>query len=207
MIEKKKDDMIIKIDNTNIAEPIKVLLKEQKPIRINLACGQVKIEGFVGIDKTKTDATDIISDLETVPWPIPDNCVDELLCSHFIEHVRDLIPFMDEIHRIMKSPWINKDGERVTSKVTIIAPYYANMRAIQDPTHVRSICEATFLYFNLGWRKANKLDQYQIKSDFDFTYGYQVSPEWTNRSEDARVFAMRHYWNIINDIHVVLVKR
>lgn len=171
--------------------------KECKPIKINIACGQIKIDGFIGIDKIKTDATDVIHDLETYPWPFGDNSVEEIMCSHFIEHVKDLIPFIDEIYRIMKQG----------AKATIIAPYYASMRAIQDPTHVRSICEATFLYFNKGWRDTNKLDHYNIKSDFDFSYGYQVSPEWANRSEEARVFAMKHYWNVINDIHVVLVKK
>jgi len=178
-------------------EIIEQYKKQNKPIKVNIACGQIKMDGFVGIDKEKTDATDIIQDLETYPWPFEDNSVDEILCSHFVEHVKDLISFVDEIHRIMKQG----------AKATIIAPYYASMRAIQDPTHVRSICEATFLYFNDGWRKANKLDQYLIKSDFDFSYGYQVSPEWANRSEEARVFAMKHYINVINDIHIVLTKR
>jgi SAM-dependent methyltransferase len=171
--------------------------KQNKPIKINIACGQQRQEGFIGIDKVKTEVTDIIQDLETYPWPLEDDSVDEIVCSHYIEHTKDLIKFVDEMYRIMKKG----------AKATIVAPYYASMRAIQDPTHVRSICEATFLYFNKGWRDTNKLDHYQIASDFDFSYGYSVSPEWTNRSEDARVFAMKHYINVINDIHVILTKR
>lgn len=171
--------------------------KQNKPIKINIACGQIRQDGFIGIDKVKTDAADIVHDLDQIPWPIDDSSVDEILCSHYIEHTKDLIKFVDEMYRIMKQG----------AKATVVAPYYANMRAIQDPTHVRSICEATFLYFNKGWRNVNKLDHYGILSDFDFTYGYQVSPEWTTRSEEARLFAMRHYWNVINDIHVILTKR
>jgi hypothetical protein len=30
---------------------------------------------------------------------------------------------------------------------------------------------------------------------------------WANRSQEARDFAIKHYWNIINDIHIVLTKR
>ena len=171
--------------------------KQNKPIKVNIACGQIKMDGYIGIDKVKTEAADIVQDLETYPWPLEDDSVDEILCSHYVEHTKDLIQFIDEMHRIMKKG----------AKATIIAPYYASMRAIQDPTHVRSICESTFLYFNKGWRDVNKLDHYGIKSDFDFTYGYQVSPEWTTRSEEARVFAMKHYINVINDIHVILTKR
>jgi len=190
-----------------ISEIIKTLIKEEKPVRINLACGQVKMESFVCIDKVKTDATDIILDLEKYPWPIPDNCVDELMCSHFVEHVRHLIPFIDEIHRIMKPPWVNKDGERVTSKVTIVAPYYSSMRAWQDPTHVRAISESSFLYYNKDWRDVNKLSHYDIKSNFDFSYGYSIVPEWASRSQEARDFAIKYYMNVVTDIYVTMIKK
>lgn len=183
-------------------------IKEGKTIKLNVACGQQKMEGFIGIDKIKTDATDIVFDLETHPWDfIPDNCVDELACSHFVEHVRDLVSFMDEIYRIMKSPYVNKDGEKVTSKVTIVCPYYSSMRSMQDPFHIRPISEASFLYYNKDWRDANKLDHYGIVSNFDFSYGYQLVPEWANRSQEARDFAIKHYINVITDIFVTLTKK
>lgn len=171
-------------------EPIKL-------VKLNLACGQIKIDGFVGIDKIKTDAVDIVHDLETFPWPFEDNSVDEVHCSHYIEHTADLIAFVDEMWRVMK----------LGAKATIIAPYYASIRAWQDPTHKRAISEMTFMYFNKGWRDTNKLTHYGIKSDFDFTYGYQMMPDWATRAEEARVFAMRHYLNVISDIHIVLTKR
>lgn len=187
---------------------IEQLIKDGKSVKINLACGQQKTEGFIGIDKVKTDATDIVFDLETHPWDfIPDNSVDELTCSHFIEHVQHLVPFMDDIYRIMRSPWVNKDGEKVNSKVTIIAPYYSSMRSMQDPMHIRPISEASFLYYNEDWRKANKLDHYGIRSNFDFSYGYQLSPEWATRSQEARDFAIRHYNNVITDIFVTMTKK
>ena len=178
-------------------EIIEKYKKENKPIKVNVACGQIRMENFIGIDKVKTDATDIVHNLDEIPWPFEDDSVDEIHCSHYVEHVKDLTSFVDEMHRIMKKG----------AKATIIAPYYASMRAIQDPTHVRSICEATFLYYNEGWRKSNNLIHYQIKSDYDFSYGYSVQPEWANRSEEARVFAMKHYINVISDIHVILTKR
>lgn len=189
-------------------EIIEKLIKEEKPIRLNIACGQKKIEGFIGIDKVKTDATDIVFDLETYPWNfIPDNCVDEIHCSHFVEHVYDLPKFMDEIYRIVKSPYVNKDGEKVSSKVTIICPYYSSMRAMQDPFHIRPISEASFLYYNKDWRTQSKLDHYGIVSDFDFNYGYQLVPEWANRSQESRDFAIKHYNNVITDIYVTLTKK
>lgn len=191
-------------------EPINSIAEDKeknKIIRVNIACGQQKQEGFIGIDKVKTDATDIVHDLEEYPWPFPDNYADEVLCSHYIEHVKDLIKFIDELWRIMKPPYVNEKGEEIKSKATMIAPYYSSIRCWQDPTHVRAISEYTFLYFNKNWRVQNKLDHYGIKNDFDFTYGYQMDPAWANRSEEARVFAMKHYINVISDIHVVITKR
>ena len=173
-----------------VAEPVKL-------VKLNLACGQIKIDGFTGVDKVKTDAVDIVHDLETFPWPFESGSVDEVHCSHYVEHTTDLIAFVDELWRIMKQG----------AKATIIAPYYMSVRCWQDPTHKRAISEMSFMYFNRGWRSANKLDHYAIKSDFDFTYGYQMTPDWASRSEEARVFAMRHYFNVIQDIHVVLTKR
>jgi hypothetical protein len=104
---------------------------------------------------------------------------------------------MHELYRIMK----------VGAKCSIIAPYYASMRCWQDPTHTRAISESTFLYYNKDWRIMNKLDHYPIHCDFDFAYGYDLTPDWAARSEDARNFAIRHYINVVNDIHVTLTRK
>ena len=166
-------------------------------LKINLACGNNKIEDFYGIDLIKTDAADISMDLEQYPWDIESECAEELMCVHYVEHVTDLIKFMDEAYRILKPE----------GKFKVIAPYYTSIRCWQDPTHKRAISEATFLYFNKTWRIANKLEHYGIKCDFDYQYGYDIQNDWANREENARNFAISHYWNVINDIHVTLVKR
>ena len=72
--------------------------------KIDLACGQNKREGFFGIDKYKTDATDAEIDLMQFPWPIETDSVDEVHCSMFLEHIpKDKRkPFMEEVHRVLK---------------------------------------------------------------------------------------------------------
>lgn len=195
-------------------EIIEQYKKEGKPIKINLACGQIKMDGFIGVDKVKTEEiVDIVHDLDNIPWPFEDNSIEEVYCSHYIEHTKDLVKFMEELYRIMKKPYVNDKGEEVKSKCMIIAPYYSSVRAWQDPFHKRAISEFTFLYFNKNWRDQNKLNHgdYDIKADFDFTYGYQMdnSPpgNWISRDENARVFAMKYYINVISDIQVALTKR
>lgn len=168
------------------------------PIKYDLGCGNNKREGFTGIDIVKTDATDIIFDLFKPKWTFAeDNSVDELHCSHFIEHVPDMMAFMNECHRILKPG----------SQMTVIAPYYSSVRCWQDPTHKNAISEMSFLYYNKDWRANNGLSHYPITADFDFTYGYVFTPEWAMRDDNAKAFAIKHYINVVSDIMVTLTKR
>lgn len=186
-----------KLKKSKLAKAMEKKHKECQAVKLNLACGQRKMDGYVNVDIVPGDAVDMVVDLETFPWPWEDNSIDEIDCHHYVEHTKDLIAFMNELHRILKPG----------CKANISAPYYTSMRAFQDPTHRRSICEATFLYFNADWRRANGLDHYSITADFDFVYGYNMDSEWAQRNEEARMFAIKHYWNVVMDIHVSLTKR
>jgi predicted SAM-dependent methyltransferase len=201
-------------------------------LKLDLACGQSKTEGYFGVDIAPGDTVDAVVDLEQFPWPIESDSAEDIVCSHYVEHTaldtftpylkkvvsevntfeefkieilkynglipRDgLIAFMNEVYRILKPG----------GKIKIVAPYYTSIRCWQDPTHRRAINDATFLYFNKGWREANKLDHYQVKTDCDFTYGYDMNAQWASRHEEARNFGITHYNNVINDIHIVLTKR
>jgi SAM-dependent methyltransferase len=171
---------------------------EEKPLKYNLACGEHKIQDFVGVDAVKTEAADVVYDLEKYPWKFAkDNSADEIWCSHYVEHTSDLMKFMDECYRILKPG----------GRITVVAPYYSSMRAMQDPTHKRFISEMTWYYFNKDWRVANKLEHYGIKSDFDFSWGYSWSPLWVSKSDEARNYALIHYNNVVSDIQVILIKK
>ncbi len=171
--------------------------KFPSPFKLDIACGQNKTAGYYGVDIAKGPGVDMVHDLEKFPWPFPDASVDEAVCSHYIEHTKDLMKFMNEVHRILKPG----------AKILILAPYYNSMRAWQDPTHTRVISETSFLYYNKDWRVANKLDHYPISADFDYTFGYNITPDWANRAEEARAFAIRHYTNVVSDIQAILTKK
>lgn len=164
-------------------------------VKLDIACGKNKKNGFTGVDIWK--GADIVVDLKKFPWPFEDNSVDEIFCSHYIEHTPDLISFANELYRIMKPG----------AKAEIIAPYYSSIRAWQDPTHLRAISENTFLYFNKEWRTINKLDHYPITANFDFESSYILSPEWQGKATDEVEFAIKHYINVISDIRTILTKR
>jgi len=201
-------------------------------LKLDLASGQNRTEGYFGVDIAPGDNVDAVVDLTQFPWPIESDSAEDIVCNHYVEHIphdtlysyikkitkesksfeefkelmdkfdKDspsdgLIKFMDEVYRILKPG----------GKIKVISPYYNSVRCWQDPTHLRAINEASFLYFNKQWLDTNKLDHYNIKSDFDYTYGYDMAVEWANRSEEARNFAIKHYMGVVNDIHVVLTKR
>jgi len=195
-------------------------------LKIDLACGDRKKEGFCGIDIAKTSSIDYAMDLNKYPWDIESNSAEEIYCSHYVEHIphdilniRTLvnesntfedfknkvnqvdrkdgfIQFMNELYRIMK----------VGGKVTIICPYYTSIRAFGDPTHIRYIGEWSFYYLSKDWMEANKLQHYGIEANFSMTYSYYITNELTLKSEEVRNNAFKHYWNAIDDIIVELIK-
>lgn len=144
---------------------------------------------------------DIKHDLFTFPWPLKDECATEVYCSHFFEHIPGMIrgQWMDELYRVMQ----------FDAKATIICPYGQSNRAVQDFTHRwPPVMPESFLYFNAEWRRANLLTHgsYDLKCDFDFTYGYSVTPQVASRNEEYKVFALTHYINAASDIQVTLIK-
>ncbi|MDN5275542.1 MAG: Methyltransferase type 11 [Candidatus Saccharibacteria bacterium] len=191
--------------------------KKEKVLKLSLACGDNKPEGFKGVDIVKTDSTDYVQDLMQFPWTqFKDNSVDEIECSHFVEHIPHgdgyhdpFLQFFDEVYRILKPAEFDPSNPNIPTKgfMSIVTPYYSSMRAWQDPTHQRAISEASYLYLNRQWRVDNKLDHYDISCNFDFSYGYALDPVWQSRSTDAQQFAIRHYINVVNDLQVTIIKR
>jgi SAM-dependent methyltransferase len=178
-------------------------------MKLNLACGDVKIDGYIGVDIKKTDACDRVMDLQKFPWDFEDNSVDEIICTHYVEHTPDLIKFMDECYRILKPAEFDPKlpNKPISGFMTIVAPYYTSMRCWQDPTHLRAISEASFLYFNKKWREMNKLEHYDIKCDFDYSYGYNLDPYWACKNTELQAYAIKHYNNVVTDISVQLIKK
>ena len=179
----------------------------EEEVKVDLACGNSKKEGFIGVDIADTKDVDIVHNLTQYPWPFEDNSVDEIFCSHYVEHVphdidnddgRDgLIQFMDEVYRILKPG----------GKIEIVAPYYKNERAFGDPTHRRYIGDLSFLYWNKEWRDTNKLSHYGIKCDFDIRLNYLIDNDLTLKSAEVRGEAIKKEWNAVQDIMVQMEKR
>jgi predicted SAM-dependent methyltransferase len=184
-----------------------ILVQPVTPLKLDLACGQNCAEGFEGVDMW--EGAKHQQNLLRFPWPWADSSVDEIHCSHFVEHIpmefvdehgryvpcgtpdsKDLFfKFFDECHRILKP-----DGW-----MTVITPCARSNRAFQDPTHRRFIVAESFFYLSKAWRDANKLDHYGTSCNFDGSVNPTVFAEMNVRSAEVQQNAFQKEWNAILD--------
>ena len=109
-------------------------------MKLNLGCGEKKLAGFTGVDHLKTDATDILHDLNSFPYPFPDSSVEEILLDNVLEHLEDVVRVMEEIYRISQPGAV----------IRINVPYFKSNSAFTDPTHRHFFTETSFKYFQPG---------------------------------------------------------
>lgn len=199
---------------------------ETGPVKLDLACGLNCREGFEGVDLYGNVAKHKV-DLCKFPWPFADNSVDELHCSHFIEHIpareieeRDLsgkqvlngavvsgahrdLSYVgqDMLFAFFDEVWrILKPG----AAITILCPALRSNRAFMDPTHRRFIPAETFLYLDREWRKANGLSHYLSKCHFTGKVDPMVTAELTQLNPEAAARQVNHYWNVVGDWRCIM---
>lgn len=195
--------------------------KAEKKLKLSIAGGQNVPEGFVGMDIYPGEKIKYVGDIlnfgEDSVWKqIKDNSVDEIECSHFIEHIPHgngyndpFWQFFDEVYRVLKPVEFSETNPNVPINgfARFVAPYYSSIRAWQDPTHQRAISEATFMYLSKEWRESQKLDHYPTICDLQVTGGYIEHDRLQNRNAEFKQNAYLTEINAINDIFVTLFKK
>lgn len=110
-------------------------------MKVQLGGGRQSYEhpGYISIDVIPSDGVDIVYDLENgLPSKFLENSVDEFLAKHVLEHIRNLMPLMDDMWSVLKP-----DGV-----LHIMVPNGHHLRsAYSDPTHVRTFVPETFRYW------------------------------------------------------------
>ncbi len=66
-----------------------------------------------------------IHDLSVFPYPFEDNSFDYVVAEHVLEHLKPILPVLDELHRILKP----------TGELRIEVPHYTSHHYWTDPTH------------------------------------------------------------------------
>ncbi len=215
MTKSKKDRTLGRIRPTGLSDRAPKLVEAAPPslLKLDLGSGLTAREGFEGVDIRGGKAKHVV-DLFKFPWPFADDSVDEIACSHLLEHIparevenRDLhvglsnemaerylgadmmFAFMDECWRIMKvGAWMN-----------VVVPSGRSDRAFWDPTHRRFLMQTTFLYFAEGWRIVNGLEHYRVSCNFGVDVGQTMPSEEGLRSAEAQADRFAHYWNVTVD--------
>jgi SAM-dependent methyltransferase len=100
---------------------------------IDLCGGVNKPEGYISIDMV---GGDIMANLDE-PWPLEDNSVGIIRAQDAIEHLKDPIHTMNEIHRVLAQGGF----------AFIMVPSTDGRGAFQDPTHVSFWNQNSFWYY------------------------------------------------------------
>ena len=168
-------------------------------MKLDLGCGPNKREGYIGVDCIAFPGVDVVTDL-TKPWPWADNTVDEIVCSHMVEHLdaEERIHFVNEMSRVMK----------VGAKATIITPAPFSERALGDLSHKwPPVSSFWYFYLDANWRTAQAPHEQRYNCNFETTWGYVMHPELSTRNQEFQQFAVTFYKEAAQDIVATLTKR
>jgi predicted SAM-dependent methyltransferase len=154
---------------------------------IDLGCGTNKLPGAFGLDRLKRPGVNLLCDLERA-LPLKTGSVELVYMSHVLEHIRELVPFMEEVYRVC----------RPGAEVRIVVPYYTSRGAFRDPTHVRFMTEDLFQYFE-------EPTDYGIKTNFkieviryDMRKPFRFLPAYFQKR------CRRYLWNVVDNMFVTL---
>lgn len=107
-------------------------------MKINLGAGDDIREGFVNHDLAALPNIDVVHDLNQYPWPWESDSADEMIVKDVLEHLDELIPALEEIHRTLAPGGV----------AHIKVPYWNGWSRHADPTHKRGFHELTFRFFD-----------------------------------------------------------
>jgi hypothetical protein len=83
---------------------------------------------------------DVVHDLNVRPWPFANSDFSEVVGYDVLEHMLDVVAFMEEVHRVAAPGAI----------VRLTVPHFSCGNAWRDPTHVRAFAHDSLDYFTKG---------------------------------------------------------
>ena len=108
---------------------------------LELGCGQVRrCPNSVTVDRNPNSPADINHDLDVFPYPFTDNMFDIVIAEHVLEHLTNLIPVVEELHRILKPGGL----------LYVEVPHFSSNDHFTDPTHLHAFGFRSFDYFVPG---------------------------------------------------------
>lgn len=168
---------------------------------LNVGCGLRHFPGFKTLDLDPQTKPDVVWDMENTPLPFEAESLDCIFGSHVFEHVRNFIPLVEDFYRILRP------GGRLIS----ITPYLGSDDAWASPAHVRGFDENTWHYFNQKLYNDQECDSAGYGAWQGYRGNFQAIeialvpyPGFANDPELD--FKKKHWRNVIQEVHAVMIK-
>ncbi|HKV40709.1 MAG TPA: methyltransferase domain-containing protein, partial [Blastocatellia bacterium] len=101
---------------------------------LHIGRGSAKIAGAIAMDANPRADAGVIHDYDDLPYPFADNQFNEVLAFELIEHVRDPMAVMAELHRITRPRGV----------VKVVTPHWTNPDCASDLTYRNHISSYSF---------------------------------------------------------------
>ena len=168
------------------------------------------LPGFINVDKYGTP--DVLHDLETFPWPWPDDSVGLILLKHVLEHLGETtevyLKIIQELYRICRDK----------GQVYITVPHPRHDSFLNDPTHVRVITENGLELFsqakNRQWAQEGRpnsplglflnVDFVVASATFVLTSSWQEKLDRKACSTEEIYEAIERYNNVVKETQIIL---
>ncbi|MFM7009818.1 MAG: class I SAM-dependent methyltransferase [Betaproteobacteria bacterium] len=178
-------------------------------MKIDIGCGSKKLgPDWIGVDQYPMNGVDFVVNFAKDPLPFENESVDEVYCSHVLEHLTNLNDKWERIHLFNEVYRVLKEGGRAK----FIFPHWCSQRYYGDPTHKEPFSEMGFLYLAREWRQVHAphadISWNKCGYDCDFTTSLAV----TLRADVAAMagpdqqLSMMNYKDACEDIIADMVK-
>ncbi len=161
----------------------------QRPtgIALDIGSGGLKQQATFGVDIRLVEGVDIVCDFERV-LPFKSDSIAVVYSIHSVEHMHDLIHFMEELYRICQPG----------ACVYIKTPYYTSRKAFIDPTHVRFMTEESFEYFKSPNYYGLKTNFRTVSIYYNMRKPFKFFPRYLQKR------CRRYLWNTCEEMMVIL---
>lgn len=143
--------------------------EEEKRVDFGSGGNKTKAPGHIGIDITPLEGVDIVMSLDdpNLKLPFEDNSITAARAHQFVEHITNIIPFMNEAYRVLKPGGL----------IEFSTPIAGSNPFWQDPTHKRGFIKRTFDYFCDDQTTEDAREEYGITSKFKMVDSW-IENEW-----------------------------
>ena len=106
-------------------------------LKLNIGGGKLRLPGYLSVDNNpNAGRTDVVHNLDRLPWPFETGSVQEIVMDHVLEHLEDTIGVIQELYRI------SADGARLEIRVPHFSCNWTH------PGHKRAIGVGLFDHFD-----------------------------------------------------------